>query len=66
MLKERGVPYIDLSRYWGDYDEKELTIARWDRHPNAKAHQLIAEKLLAGLRRLQKGLVGDASESIGN
>ncbi len=65
MLDAKGIPAIDLSTYWHGHEIEDLTIARWDYHPNARAHRLIAEKLLDGLRYHQAVLVGSGRSFAG-
>ncbi|MGB5261603.1 MAG: SGNH/GDSL hydrolase family protein [Gammaproteobacteria bacterium] len=43
--KEAGFTTISLVDVYSKYDEKTLSLAKWDRHPNAFAHRLIAERL---------------------
>lgn len=65
MMKREGILAIDLSDYWHGHDVRELTIARWDNHPNARANRLIAEKIIEGLRVHQAVLVGDGQSFAG-
>ena len=44
-----GFEVIDLRGAISAFDETELQIAPWDKHPNKKAHKLIAEELYSRL-----------------
>ena len=46
LFKERGFHIIDLNTIFDDMDKEQLKVTRWDRHPNGKAHQIIAKELL--------------------
>jgi hypothetical protein len=45
MAEESGFAVINLTGIYQDYDAATLRIAEWDRHPNAAAHQIIADEL---------------------
>jgi D-alanyl-lipoteichoic acid acyltransferase DltB (MBOAT superfamily) len=52
LAKEAGFDVVDIQdAYDGAADLNALWIARWDRHPNAEAHRMLAEKLYPGLVR---------------
>ena len=52
-----GIETIDLTDVYVGHDEASLIVADWDRHPNAKGHLLIAERVLKELRR-RPALIG--------
>ena len=52
-----GIETIDLTDVYVGHDEESLIVADWDRHPNAKGHLLIAERVMKELRR-RPALVG--------
>ncbi len=47
--KAAGFRYIDLSEAYGNLKKEEITVARWDQHPNKLAHRKIADLLLQKL-----------------
>jgi hypothetical protein len=47
QARDAGFLTIDLREVYSLQDPDTLGIAKWDNHPNAKAHNLIAEKLFA-------------------
>ena len=49
MARDIGFEIIDLRGFEGDYTVVELQIAKWDNHPNALGHQLIADKFFEEL-----------------
>jgi hypothetical protein len=51
MARKAGFHIIDMSDLYHGI-EGELAIAEWDNHPNARGHQLIAERLFAETKRL--------------
>jgi hypothetical protein len=46
-----GFTVLDVPEMYLGYDENELALAPWDNHPNAAAHHVIADRLLAALGR---------------
>jgi hypothetical protein len=48
-----GFIVLDLSDAYQNQDEAALVVAYWDKHPNAHAHRLIAERLYQALRGKQ-------------
>jgi hypothetical protein len=57
LAMEAGFIIIDLSDVYAGHDLETLIVAKWDRHPNAAGHRLIADCLYTTLQA--KGLVGD-------
>jgi hypothetical protein len=49
MAEEAGFVTIDLSDVYAGQNEKEIIVAEWDKHPNAKGQQLIARGLYEAL-----------------
>lgn len=47
VASEAGLHVIDLSNVYDGHDGAMLQVAPWDRHPNARAHRLIADRLYA-------------------
>lgn len=51
LARRTGFHILDLSGVYAGHSLPDLWIARWDHHPNAVGHRLIAERLLAVLRQ---------------
>jgi hypothetical protein len=49
IARSAGFTVMDLSDVYGDVDQRSLVVAEWDRHPNRRGHELIAERLLPAL-----------------
>jgi hypothetical protein len=49
LAEDSGFIVIDLSDTYNNQDLDTLVVAYWDKHPNAKAHELIAESLYQAL-----------------
>ena len=49
LARQAGFTTIDLSDVYRNQDTASLQVASWDAHPNARGHQLIAEKLYSAL-----------------
>jgi len=45
LAEEAGFVVLDLSDAYENQDEESVVVAYWDKHPNAKGHRLIAERL---------------------
>jgi len=45
LAKKNKITYYDISRAYQNYDYDRLKIAKWDNHPNARGHKLIANAL---------------------
>lgn len=45
VAEEAGFIVLDLSDAYDNQDPDSLVVAYWDKHPNAKGHQLIADHL---------------------
>jgi hypothetical protein len=52
LAREAGFTIIDLSDVYDGHDLSSLWIERWDHHPNAVGHRLIADRLYEELRRV--------------
>ena len=50
LATEAGFTVIDLSDAYEGSDLETLIVAKWDRHPNATGHQLLADRLYAALQ----------------
>ena len=50
LAAESGFIVLDLSDAYENQDEETLVVAYWDKHPNAKGHRLIAERLYQALQ----------------
>ncbi len=50
LANEAGFVTINLVDLYQGQDLEALIVAAWDRHPNARAHQLIAERLYNALQ----------------
>jgi len=53
--REAGFEIWDISDAYEGYDPSSLVIAEWDKHPNAMAHRLIADRLFAAFREHEWG-----------
>ncbi len=49
LAEESGFIVLDLSDAYNNQDVEALVVAYWDKHPNARGHRLIAERLLEAL-----------------
>ncbi|MEZ4886678.1 MAG: hypothetical protein R3E32_18260 [Chitinophagales bacterium] len=49
MLEDAGYDLIDMKDVFNQYSVEELKISKYDKHPNAKAHRLIAERFYGEL-----------------
>jgi hypothetical protein len=50
LATEADFSTIDLSDVYTNHDLETLIVAKWDRHPNAAGHQLIADRLYLALQ----------------
>ena len=50
VAEESGFIVLDLSDAYDNQDLESLVVAYWDKHPNARGHQLIADDLYRKLR----------------
>src|SRR5262249_54169795 len=48
--KKAGFVEVDLGAVFKDSDPKEVAVATWDAHPNAKGHKVIADALFEALK----------------
>jgi D-alanyl-lipoteichoic acid acyltransferase DltB (MBOAT superfamily) len=60
VVKAAGCSTISLVDVYDGYNEKELRVASWDRHPNSLGHELIAAKLFKEFKA-RPALLGDAN-----
>jgi D-alanyl-lipoteichoic acid acyltransferase DltB (MBOAT superfamily) len=44
LASAAGLEVADFGNVYAGYDEHELTVAEWDRHPNARGHRIIADR----------------------
>lgn len=51
MAEEAGFIVIDSSHAYDGQDPESIVVAYWDKHPNAKAHRLIAEDIYGHLQQ---------------
>jgi lysophospholipase L1-like esterase len=51
VAQDAGFITIDLSDLYAGQEITSLIVAEWDKHPNAKAHQLIADRLYTELKK---------------
>jgi len=67
IAQEAGFVVIDLSGMYAGLDVDAIRVAEWDNHPNARGHELIAQRLLEALRvnsaRIPLGL-SSSSDSV--
>jgi hypothetical protein len=59
--REAGMLALDLFRVFEGVDPDDLRVAPWDNHPNARGHQLIADRLYLELRR-NAGLLAPSTQ----
>jgi hypothetical protein len=50
IANQAGFITIDLSKVYAGYDIEALIVAEWDRHPNARAHRILADQLYLALK----------------
>ncbi len=50
IAEEQGYIILDLSTVFAGHDPKTIEVAEWDRHPNTRGHQLLAQALYEALR----------------
>jgi hypothetical protein len=50
LAEESGFTVLNLADAYENQDVDSLVVAYWDKHPNAKGHRLIAERLYQALR----------------
>lgn len=50
LAREAGFEIVDLSTVYDGYQLDDVMLASYDRHPNVKGHQLIAQRLYDQLR----------------
>ena len=54
LAEESGFIVLDLSDAYDNHDPESIVVAYWDKHPNAKGHELIAEDLYRKLREKEE------------
>ncbi len=52
IAAEAGFLVVDATGTFDGMDPKALQVAEWDRHPNRRGHQLLAEAIYEALRKL--------------
>ncbi len=50
IYRQKGFHVLDLYDIFEDMNEEELQVSKWDRHPNVKAHEIVAQNLLEALK----------------
>lgn len=50
IAESAGLVVLDLSQIYKNEDIKAMRVAEWDNHPNARGHQLIANRLYEALQ----------------
>jgi hypothetical protein len=50
LAEEAGFVVLDLSDVYTNQDLASLIVAEWDKHPNARGHQLLADHLYEALK----------------
>ncbi len=53
LATDAGFTVVDISDVYDNHDEAEIVVAEWDKHPNARGHRLIAERLYQALQDVQ-------------
>jgi hypothetical protein len=56
LAEASGFIVLNLSDAYENQDVESLVVAYWDKHPNAKGHRLIAERLYQALREREEGI----------
>ena len=54
LAKAAGFVTVSLADAYANHPRESIWVARWDRHPNANGHALIAEKLVERLHDMDK------------
>ena len=54
LAQDAGFITVNVSNWFSDQDIPQLKIAEWDSHPNAKGHQMIADRLYEELEKKSK------------
>jgi D-alanyl-lipoteichoic acid acyltransferase DltB (MBOAT superfamily) len=52
LAQEAGFITVSVADAYLSYPRESIWVARWDRHPNAKGHALVADKLFERLREM--------------
>jgi hypothetical protein len=53
MAREAGFSVLNVSDVYNGYDPKSLWASEWDSHPNARGHQMLAQRIFDMLREQQ-------------
>ncbi|MCI0731149.1 MAG: SGNH/GDSL hydrolase family protein [Chloroflexi bacterium] len=56
LAEESGFIVLNLSDAYENQDVESLVVAYWDKHPNAKGHRLIAERLYQALQEKEEAI----------
>jgi hypothetical protein len=51
LAKELGFYVLDLHGFYDNIPELELTLRKWDYHPNARGHELISKKMYEEIKK---------------
>jgi len=62
LAEQAGFEVLVLENVYDGYQGAEVKLARWDKHPNALGHRLIAESLFAALVD-ESGIIGPGSRA---
>jgi hypothetical protein len=60
LAAEAGFDVISLAGAYDGYSTKQLALAEWDKHPNALAHRLLADRLYEILSEPDTGILRQA------
>jgi hypothetical protein len=59
LARDAGFVAADLTTVYAGSDRSALWVAEWDAHPNARGHQLVADRLYAFIREHKQRLLGE-------
>ena len=64
MAKSTGFSVLNLREVYNKHDPETLYVAKWDKHPNAKAHKLIATYLFDTMITRKNELLLDSKDRL--
>jgi hypothetical protein len=64
MAKSAGFKILNLREVYHQHDPETLYVAKWDKHPNAEAHRLIASRLFQIMTTRKSELLLDSQNRL--
>jgi len=64
IAKSAGFSVLNLREVYNKHDQETLYVAKWDKHPNAKAHRLIATYLFDTMITRKNELLLDSKDRL--